>query len=849
MATVTFIPKSSTSSANWEDPTIWSGDVVPNDPSVDVVISTPVSGQPTTITAGAAHSIGSLSISNDYLTLTASLTIAHDVNISPGAIIDTHVSMSVGGSLTNNGMDIGSRGSLSVSGLFQNQSLIVGDGLTVTAGSFTNTGQLQASGGDLTVTVAPGGFTNLSGSTLTGGAYTARGGSVYLNVGGLIATDAATINLDGGMVYSYDDVGHAYISVNSSLHSIAASGTLSLGASQGFSPGDLTVDGSVALSSGSDLHSTRLTVDAGGVVSSLGGTIRGPVVDNGTIIAGFSQPQAPRGTGLVTPTLDITGPVSGTGTLEVGFPDVIFIPASGGKNSIQPASLELGAAVSSNVVFVSNVGILTLDAPSTFSGQISPISGDEIFLNGIAFSSVTGFSYSGNSSAGTLAIHTASSELDLGFRGDFETTDFSLAANGSTSLLLTVNVTPPIIQSNGGGDTATVTIPENTTAVTTVVATGHSSVSYGIVGGSDAAKFHIDASTGVLSFVAPPDFETPLDLDHNNSYIVQVSASDRGVSDTQTITVSITDVNDTVPPAPTPPTLHWTRSVDVGPHPAGWLPAGIGDFNGDATSDLAWYNASTNGIDIWKLSNGQWAGSSDLGSHPAGYQPAGFGDFNHDGTSDVLWFNPTTRDVDVWKLSNGQWAGNVGIGSHPAGWLPSGVGDFNGDGTSDVLWYNASTRDADIWKITNGQWAGSVDNGTHPAGYQPSLTGDFNGDGTSDIAWYNPTTGDVDIWMISNAQWAGSVDPGAHPAGWQPLGAADFNLDGTSDIVWYNPTTNDIDIWLIKNGQWAGSIDIGTHPAGSIAVGVGDFDHNGVPDIMWRDTTTGHIDNWMLAYS
>src|SRR3954447_1105799 len=156
------------------------------------------------------------------------------------------------------------------------------------------------------------------------------------------------------------------------------------------------------------------------------------------------------------------------------------------------------------------------------------------------------------------------------------------------------------------------------------------------------------------------------------------------------------------------PMVHWAASVDIAPHPAGWLPAGIADFNGDATSDLAWYNAGTNGIDIWKLANGQWAGSADTGTHPAGYQPAGFGDFNHDGAADALWFNPTTRDADLWKLSNGKWAGSVDIGTHPAGWLPSGVGDFNGDGTSDILWYNAATRDAEVWKISNGEWAGSA---------------------------------------------------------------------------------------------------------------------------------------------
>ena len=313
----------------------------------------------------------------------------------------------------------------------------------------------------------------------------------------------------------------------------------------------------------------------------------------------------------------------------------------------------------------------------------------------------------------------------------------------------------------------------------------------------------------------------------------------------------IADIAQT-PPDQTPPVHsgppHWMASVDILPHPAGWTPAGIGDFNHDGSGDLAWFNSTTGGIDIWELANGQWSASSDVGTHPAGYQPVGFGDYNHDGTRDVLWFNPTTRDVDLWEISNGHWSASVGVGPHPAGYNPAHTGDFNGDGTADVFWFNPVTRDVDIWEMSNGHWSASVDVGTHPAGYQQTVIGDFNGDHTSDVAWFNPTTGDVDIWKISNGQWAGSVDVGAHPAGYKPIGAADLNHDGTSDIVWYNPSSNDIDVWLLNdNGQWSASVGLGAHPAGAVPVGLGDFDHNGVPDLMWQDTHTGHIDNWMLT--
>ena len=57
----------------------------------------------------------------------------------------------------------------------------------------------------------------------------------------------------------------------------------------------------------------------------------------------------------------------------------------------------------------------------------------------------------------------------------------------------------PTITSNGGNDAATISITENTTAVTTVTATdpdAGQALSYSITGGADASKFKISSSTG-----------------------------------------------------------------------------------------------------------------------------------------------------------------------------------------------------------------------------------------------------------------------------------------------------------------------------------------------------------------
>src|SRR4051812_10271031 len=109
--------------------------------------------------------------------------------------------------------------------------------------------------------------------------------------------------------------------------------------------------------------------------------------------------------------------------------------------------------------------------------------------------------------------------------------------------------TAPIITSNGGGNTAAISIAENSTTVTTVTATDidvGQALSYSISGGADASKFTIDTSTGALSFVTAPDFELPTDAGGNNVYDVIVRASSFSGNDTQAIAVTVQNVEEDV---------------------------------------------------------------------------------------------------------------------------------------------------------------------------------------------------------------------------------------------------------------------------------------------------------------
>ncbi|MEM7215666.1 MAG: choice-of-anchor D domain-containing protein, partial [Pseudomonadota bacterium] len=144
--------------------------------------------------------------------------------------------------------------------------------------------------------------------------------------------------------------------------------------------------------------------------------------------------------------------------------------------------------------------------------------------------------------------------------------------DGTQQQIITIvdDESPPEITSDGGGDTAAVSVTENTTAVTDVQTTDDSDsegagLTYSLTttntgngNGVDNGFFTLNATTGVLTFTAAPDFENRQDNDSNNVYDVQVTVTDSGgLTDVQDIAVTVTDdvnadVSMTISEAPDP---------------------------------------------------------------------------------------------------------------------------------------------------------------------------------------------------------------------------------------------------------------------------------------------------------
>jgi len=53
------------------------------------------------------------------------------------------------------------------------------------------------------------------------------------------------------------------------------------------------------------------------------------------------------------------------------------------------------------------------------------------------------------------------------------------------------------------------------------------------------------------------------------------------------------------------------------------------------------------------MQNAQWSASVDLGAHPAGAVPVGLGDFDHNGVPDLAWQDTASGHIDNWMLTLG----------------------------------------------------------------------------------------------------------------------------------------------------------------------------------------------------
>jgi len=156
-----------------------------------------------------------------------------------------------------------------------------------------------------------------------------------------------------------------------------------------------------------------------------------------------------------------------------------------------------------------------------------------------------------DSSSGAIAFVSAPNFEVPGDVGANNTIEFSVkVSDGSLSSTQDFSFTITNVNEAPVLSAATFSIAEQSTAVGTISASdpdGSTSLTYSLASGSDAIDdglLSINSSTGVVSFLAAPNYESPGDQGLNNVYNFTVNVSDGSIVTSKAYSVSVGNVNE-----------------------------------------------------------------------------------------------------------------------------------------------------------------------------------------------------------------------------------------------------------------------------------------------------------------
>ncbi len=354
-----------------------------------------------------------------------------------------------------------------------------------------------------------------------------------------------------------------------------------------------------------------------------------------------------------------------------------------------------------------------------------------------------------------------------------ETIEYS---NGVTFDLTTLISQPPIIVSSGGNATAFVNALENDASVTTVVATDHNpgtALAYSIIGGADADKFSINATTGVLSFVSAQNYESPADTGANNVYDVQVQVSDGTLTDTQDIAVTVTNVNEV--PVITSNGGNATASTSVSENSTVVTTVSASDV--DESTTLTY--AIVGGSDSEKFSINSLTGALTFVSVQNFEFPTDTGADN-------------VYDVQV-QVSDGALTDvqDIAVTVTDTNEAPAIVSDSGGSAAS----VNAAENDTTVTMVM----ASDVDEST-------TLSYSITGGADSDKFSINATTGVLSFVSAPNFEFP--ADTGANNVYDVQVQVSDGTLTDTQDIAVTVTNVNEVPVITSNGGNATAAIDV-----------------------------------------
>ena len=295
--------------------------------------------------------------------------------------------------------------------------------------------------------------------------------------------------------------------------------------------------GVVYLASASDADSTNLSFAISGGADAAHFDINS---SNGelspSIALDFENPQDSNQDNTYQLELLVTDPAANSGqlslsvTIEGEYDEAPVVPT-------EPQMVDLSLSSISADSIIYTVVATDVDADDQLTYSLGGVDADHFNLN----------SATGELSFATFPSASEAQDANKDNVYETEVSVHDLGAN-SASFDLSISVDPAVAPEFSSAS-ASVEFPENSADVVydaNATDANGDQLTYSLTG-DDASLFAIDADGGAVSFQQAPDFEDPQDQGQDNAYELEISASDGFASASQTLSVSVTNLNDESP--------------------------------------------------------------------------------------------------------------------------------------------------------------------------------------------------------------------------------------------------------------------------------------------------------------
>lgn len=230
--------------------------------------------------------------------------------------------------------------------------------------------------------------------------------------------------------------------------------------------------------------------------------------------------------------------------------------------AVLSVNIQAASAAASVVEHVSNLDVYTVSHTASLEGATFSyaLSGADAALFNVSSEGVVSFKAAPDHEAAADAGADNVYNLTLTVTATQTDPGTGLTQTSTDSIALAITVTDvadvgPVFTSG-----ATATVAENTSEETTVYTAAATpdvsgdTVTYSLGDGSgdpmisqfsadDSSYFNIDQD-GNVTFISSPDFDYPYDSNYDNVYNITVTATAGGVSSTQNVTITVTNVNE-----------------------------------------------------------------------------------------------------------------------------------------------------------------------------------------------------------------------------------------------------------------------------------------------------------------